>query len=111
MRLNGVRKVDFQKGITPGHDDWLISWKKPAQRPKGCTQEENDALPATMTLRHVKLTVSARGHRTQRIVLVTTRLDPVAYPAHQLGELYFQRWSVEPPAMKLSGNTTCFKNG
>ncbi len=48
-----------------------------------------------MTLRHVRLTVSARGHRTQTITLVKTLLDPLAYPLRQLGELYLQRWSVE----------------
>ena len=48
-----------------------------------------------MTLRHVRITASARGHRTQTITLVTTLLDPVAYSLQQLGELYPQRWSVE----------------
>ena len=56
MRLNGVRKVDFRKGRKLGPNDRLTAWKKPAQRPKGCTQEEFDALPASMTLRHVGLT-------------------------------------------------------
>jgi hypothetical protein len=95
MRLNGVRKVDFRKGVKLGPNDRLITWKKPAQRPKGCTQEQYDALPASMTLRHVRLTVSARGHRCQTITLVTTLLDPAAYPLQQVGELYLQRWSVE----------------
>lgn len=95
MRLNGVRKVDFRTGVKLGANDRLITWKKPAQRPKSCTQEDYNALPATMTLRHVKIVASARGHRTQTVVLVTTLLDPVAYPIKALGELYFQRWSVE----------------
>lgn len=95
MRLNGIRKVDFRKGVKLGPNDRLLTWKKPAQRPKGCTQEEYDALPASMTLRHVRLSVAARGHRTQTITLVTTLLDPISYPLEQLGELYFQRWSVE----------------
>jgi hypothetical protein len=95
MRLNGVRKVDFRKGVKLGPNDRLITWKKPAQRPKSCTQEDFDALPASMILRHVKLVVSARGHRSQTIMLVTTLLDPIAYPIEALGELYFQRWSVE----------------
>ena len=95
MRLNGTRKVDFRKGTRLGPGDRLLTWKKPAIPPKSCTREEYDALPATMTLRHVKLVVSARGYRTQTIVLVTTLLDPVAYPVEALGELYFQRWSVE----------------
>lgn len=95
MRLNGARKVDFRKGVKLGPNDRLLTWKKPARKPTGCTQEAYDALPATLTLRHVKLVVAARGHRTQTIVLVTTLLDPLAYPIEALGELYFQRWSVE----------------
>jgi len=95
LRLNGARKVDFRKGKKLGPNDRLIAWKKPVLRPKECTQEEFDALPDTMTLRHVRLIVSARGMRTQTITLVTTLLDPVAYPLEQLGELYCQRWGVE----------------
>ena len=95
MRLSAVRKVDFRKGTKLGKGDRLITWTKPAQRPKGCSQEDFDSLPKTMTLRHVKLVVAARGHRTQVICLVTTLLDPLAYPIKSLGELYFQRWSVE----------------
>jgi endonuclease YncB( thermonuclease family) len=60
MRLSGARKVDFRKGVRLGPNARLITWKKPAQCPKGCTREEYDALPASMTLRHLKLTVSAR---------------------------------------------------
>jgi hypothetical protein len=84
----------------------LTAWKKPAQRPKGCTQEEFEALPASMTLRHVGLTASASGHRTQTITL----LDAVAYPLQQLGELYLQRWSVEPQFREIKinlGRTCC----
>ena len=95
IRLNGARKVDLEKGKKIGHNDWLVTWKKPIQRPKGCTPEQYAALPATMILRHVKLTVSARGHRSQTLIIVTTLLDPIAYPAEKIGELYFQRWSVE----------------
>ena len=50
----------------------------------------------------MKLAVSARGHRSQTIVLVTTLLDPVAYPIEALGDLYFQRWSVELHTIRVS---------
>jgi len=43
----------------------------------------------------VRLRVSARGHRTQTVWLVTSLLDTNAYPIDTLGELYFQRWGVE----------------
>src|SRR5205807_2181573 len=36
-----------------------------------------------------------RGHRTRVITLVTTLLDPVAYPATALAELYLSRWQIE----------------
>ena len=95
MRLNGIRKIDFSKGKILGPNDYLITWKKPTQRPKKTTPEDFAAMPESITLRHVKLEVSARGHRTQTIIIVTTLLDPIAYPAEALGKLYFQRWSIE----------------
>ena len=95
MRLNAIRKVDFDKGCKLGTNDRLLTWKKPAQRPKGCTEEEYRNLPPTMTLRHVRLEISSRGHRTQTITLVTTLVDPTAYPIQALGELYLSRWMVE----------------
>ena len=95
MRLNGVRKVDFLKGKKLGANDFLLTWKKPTQRPKECSQEEFAALPKEMMLRHTTITVSARGHRTQSMVIVTTLLDPIAYSVESLGKLYFERWSVE----------------
>ena len=88
MRLNGVRRVDFRKSKKLGLNDRLLTWKKPVKHPKGCTQQEFVALPTTMILRHVWLTASARGHRTQTVTLATTLLDPVVYPLQPLGELY-----------------------
>jgi hypothetical protein len=41
-----------------------------------------------MTLRPVRLSLSARGHRTQTITLRMKLPDPLAYPLHQLGKLY-----------------------
>lgn len=95
MRLHSARKPDFRKGVRLGPDDRLITWSKPTKRPKAVSKEEFAALPKSITLRHVRLRVSARGHRTQTIWLVTSLLDPVAYPIAALGELYLQRWGVE----------------
>ena len=95
IRLSAVRKVDYTKGQKLGKDDWLVPWKKPVQRPKGCTPEQFAALPESMILRHIKVTITARGHRSETMVLVTTLLDSVAYPAVKIAELYLQRWSIE----------------
>lgn len=95
MRLHQARKTDFRQGKRLGPDERLITWRKSAARPSGCSPEDFASQPDTLTVRLVRLRVSARGHRTQTIWLVTTLLDPVAYPLASLGELYLQRWSVE----------------
>jgi hypothetical protein len=59
------------------------------------TAEEFKALPATLTVRQIRLTLNIKGFRVRTIILVTTLLDPIAFPAQALGELHFQRWSVE----------------
>jgi len=35
------------------------------------------------------------GFRTRQIILVTTLLDSVKYPASALGQLYYRRWAME----------------
>jgi len=95
MRLHQARKIDLRKGQRLGPNDYLVTWHQPGQRPPGLSPEEFAALPATLTVRILKLEVSAKGFRTRAITLVTTLLDPLAYPLSALGELYLQRWGVE----------------
>jgi hypothetical protein len=95
MRLHQARHFNFQKGKYLGKDDRLITWKKPAQRPRGCTAEDFASLPDTLTLRQIRLQVNVKGWRSRTIVIVTTLLDPLAYPANALRALYLERWSVE----------------
>jgi hypothetical protein len=95
MRLHQMRKVDFRKGQRLGPDDQIVVWTKPAQRSAGSTPEAFAALPATLILRMVRYRVKTPGFRTKEVVLITTLLDPIAYPASELAALYFQRWSVE----------------
>lgn len=95
LRLHQMRRADFRTGKALGADDRLVSWSRPPQRPPGCRAEEFAALPATLTLRMIRLRVAAKGFRTRAVVLVTTLLDPQAYPADALRELYGERWTVE----------------
>lgn len=74
-RLHQARKVDARKGRYLGPGDRLILWQKPAQRTGAWT-----ATP---------------GFRSTRIVLITTLLDPQAFPTDAIRALYAQRWSVE----------------
>jgi len=95
MRLHQMRKADFRSGKALGADDRLVTWQKPAQRTESWSAEEFAALPATLTLRMIRLRVAALGFRTKSVVIVTTLLDPVTYPADLLRELYGERWQVE----------------
>jgi hypothetical protein len=51
--------------------------------------------PEELTLREVRVRVRIPGFRTRSVVVVTTLLDPEAYPAEQLAELYRRRWAAE----------------
>jgi hypothetical protein len=75
-----------------------IGWSsgfRPLQCPPGISPAQFAALPVTLTLRVLRLEVSAKGFRPRSITLVTTLLDPQTYPWQALGELYLQRWGVE----------------
>ncbi len=52
-------------------------------------------MPATLRVRELRFRTPQRGHRTRVITLVTTLLDPEAYPAADLAELYRSRWQIE----------------
>jgi hypothetical protein len=95
MRLHQARHADFRKGRSLGPNDRLVTWVKPAQRSAGCTPEAYALLPDTLVLRMIRYRVTTPGFRTKEVVLITTLLDPVAYPTSELAELYFERWNIE----------------
>ena len=95
LRLNGSRPHDFRQGKRLGQWDRLVSWTKPQRKPRTATRKLWRALPGQITLRLIRYQVCIRGFRPDHIVLVTTLLDPVAYPAEEIAELYLRRWRVE----------------
>ena len=46
-------------------------------------------------MRVLRFTLKVRGFRSQSVTLVTTLLDPKAYPAQELARLYARRWRIE----------------
>jgi Transposase DDE domain len=78
-----------------GVTDQVVEWFKPKERPEWLTQEQYAALPASLELREVRYRVTQPGFRTRAVTVVTTLLDPEAYPAEALAQLYRQRWQVE----------------
>jgi hypothetical protein len=49
-------------------------------------------LPEQLTVRELRVRVGRRGFRPQVFVVVTTLLDAMVYSAHNVADLYGQRW-------------------
>lgn len=95
MRLHQRRDHDMAKGKPLGEGDCLVTWLKPTECPEVMSAEEFAALPATLTVRLIKVFIQEPGSRTREVTLVTTLLDPVRYLAETLRNLYVQRWQIE----------------
>jgi putative transposase len=94
VRKHQLRHTDFREGTRLGKDDHLVCWPKPA-RPKWMTRKTYAALPKQLALREVRVHVTQKGFRTKELVVVTTLLDPMEYPAEEIAELYRRRWHAE----------------
>ena len=95
MRQNGNRRSDFRRGTRLGREDHTVRWHRSRSRRPWMTREEFAAMPRAMTMRELRVRVGQRGFRTRSFVVVTTLLDPAAFPAEELGSLYRRRWHGE----------------
>jgi hypothetical protein len=78
-----------------GKYDQLVEYVKPKAKPKWIESVVYACLPKTLVVRELRFLTPQKGHRTKVITLVTTLLDPVAYPKAALAELYLSRWQIE----------------
>ncbi len=83
---HGARITDFRRGESLGTRDHIVSWIKPAARPKWMSGEQYAAFPDTVTVRELRV----GGH-----TLVTTLLEPRTADKCELGRLCAQRWHIE----------------
>jgi hypothetical protein len=90
-----IRRIDWRRGQRMGKNERLVVWKKSGQKPAYLTAEEWEKLPAKITVRIIRIRIKQKGFRTRELVLVTTLLDPVAYPADQIAAAYLRRWRLE----------------
>lgn len=97
FRLHHARAADLRHGKRLGKKDRLILWPKPWlwQRPRYLSKALWKLLPQKMSVRIIRFTLDIPGFRTQSVTLVTTLLDPKAYPAEELARLYARRWRIE----------------
>jgi len=95
LRLHSSRKVDFRRGKKLGPGDALFTWNKPLKKPGWLPKSLWQKVSAQLTVRVVRICLQAPGFRSHSVTLVTTLLDPQAYPALELGRLYLRRWRIE----------------
>jgi putative transposase len=93
-RLHQCRKSDFRRGKRLGPGDRLVTWTRP-QRPPWMSEELYEQIPETLTLRMVRFDITEPPRRVETITVVTTLIDPVAYPAKDIAKLFGCRWNVE----------------
>jgi hypothetical protein len=94
-RLHQSRKTDFRRGRRLGRGDHLVEWLKPAHRPPWMSQKTFASLPASLTLREVKVRVAQPGFRTQKLIVTTSLCESQTYPAAELAKAYRARWQAE----------------
>jgi putative transposase len=94
VRKHQLRPTDFRTGQRLGKEDHLVIWSRPA-RPSWMSVDQYLTLPATLTLREVRVHVSQPGMRTKSLLVVTTLLDAPKYPPHEIALLYRRRWQAE----------------
>jgi len=80
---------------TLGKDDQLVEYFKPVEKPAWMSAEQWRELPQSITLREIRRSVKRHGFRPIIVTIVTTLLDPEAYPADELIELRLTRWMIE----------------
>jgi len=78
-----------------GELDQIVEWFRPMEVPSWLSAASFAALPETMQIRELRYTIARPGFRVREVTLVTTLLDPVAYPKAKVAEAYGLRWTIE----------------
>lgn len=95
LRNHQRRSVGVKPVKQLGDGDRLVNWTKSKVRPKWLDKEAWNALPDTMLIREIKITVAPPGFRTENLTIVTTLLDPRLFPKEAFAQLYLWRWRAE----------------
>jgi hypothetical protein len=94
-RLNkATRKADFRRGKRLGKKDRIVRWRKPSSI-RSVDWQTYKALPEYLEVRQLEVRVEPPGFRTDRIVIVTTLLDPKEFAKSDLAQIYRARWNNE----------------
>jgi len=94
VRQHQRRRTDFRLGRRLGKEDHMVQWQRPS-RPTWMDEETYAAIPATLSVRELRVHVGIRGFRVRQLVVVTTLVDADRYPKEQIAALFRQRWHAE----------------
>jgi hypothetical protein len=95
MRAQAHRTVGRAPLKSLGPGDLIVLWLKSKPGPRWPDKTVWDSLPEAIRLREITFRVGVRGFRVQAITVVTTLLDPAAFPADTFADLYRRRWQAE----------------
>jgi hypothetical protein len=99
MRLHQARarKLDWRKGRRVGKHQRIVTWRKPARKPKASalTEEQWAQLPDTLEIRLIRMHFEDRGGAKCRLIVATTLLDTARFDGLELFCLYARRWEIE----------------
>jgi hypothetical protein len=91
-----TRRIDGRRRLRRlGRNDWLLEWKKGKTPSPWMSRAQGPALPATLGLRAVKGSLDQKGFRVRQAIVITTLLDPQAYPAQAILCACLRRWRLE----------------
>jgi putative transposase len=94
VRQHQRRHTDFRLGRRLGKEDHVVQWRRPA-RPAWMDEETYAAIPATLSVRELRVHVAIRGFRVRQLIVVTTLTDADRYPKEEIAALFRQRWHAE----------------
>ena len=97
VRGRYAARIDWRKGKRLGKDDRLITMRRPADKDASRVMNARlwQRLPEAITVRQLRARSTRPGFRPRELLLITTLLDPVLWPAQTLISLYERRWRVE----------------
>ena len=91
--VTGMPRSRWIKSL--GKEDQLVEYFKTGPKPAWMNDAEFESLPESIIVRELRRTGVRPGLGKITILLVTTLLDPKAYPAAELLELRLRRWDIE----------------
>lgn len=94
-RMHQRRGFNRREAKRLGPAEWLATWTRPIERPDYLSEEVWAAVPLQITVRIIRARLQLKGFRTQELWISTTLLNPIAYPAEQIAQLYLRRWDME----------------